>query len=1564
MLKRLITLFLLLSALAPASASAQSCDGALEWTGIVPDCLSPGDTYRIMFITSGTENASRPRITFYNTFVQGQAGLAAPFTDAGIADTFRAIGSTMAVDATLAVGDMPAMDAAPPVNAFSNTNTNNRPDGIQGEPIFYFNGRKVADNYDDFWDGTWDSLEGRDQSGMTTGSVRVWTGGESSGRRLVAGEGNCCWLGDARAAIGISGDSIGYLGLGRGSTRLLVEANSAQNRFYALSGILTVPSRVSLSEPSSATLSEGSPGVSATLTVSLMAAAPTDLMVLIDITQTTPSETPPRVTYGLDYSVAIGDDDDATGFSFDSADPGVLRTRRVVVPFAAGQSSRTLELTALSDTDTLNEDLSIALTVGDNYIINATAVARTLMLIDDDAPGVGLRLPQNRMSLEGETDRGSVVLLSVALDADAPTGLTVLIDITQTIPSSTPPEVTYGLDYGVALRVRPDGGGEPLFLVDIPGFSFDNADPGVLRTRRVAVPFAAGERVRLVRFIALEDLDGLNEVLSIRLVNANGYIVDPPDGFADSVTLTLADNEPEVRLGFVAVGGTSIQARRISERGSGSSGGAEFDVRVTLAGTSTSTVQVNLAPGNDNTVNDSDVLTRSGDDSNDVGFLTRLMSPIEIPIDIPPGERERVGKAEFRVVADNVVEPTETLQVMVVPGNGYRLPSEVTQRLEVLDDIRVAINDTTARTAVEGGTSAEPVVLEFSRAPGPEERVTATVMTLPPPDAQDYSVLVNGEVVLASGNGRYEVALLEGATQISLTVRAEEDSDTTNEIIGLRLSNVSVSSPIYSYTLTLPTDAIVLNLQDNDGPGMPGVDIESVDPDPLTESNVDGGFVNLLLHDVQFNSNASNARNYELGGTPPPGLSIAGGVRRLNDLQVAVPLTYDDDNFDFDLEARINITVLPAAHTGTQRLTTLMVPITPRDIDPTTTITSVALTSDAGDGTYRADDHIDVTVTFSGRVEVFGISSSITLTLGDVTQQAAYFDLSEDRRRLTFRYRVQPGDLAADGVSIGANALRLNGSQINDNNRRPVNLRHSAVPADPDHAVDGVAPTVSGVAITSTGPYALDEVIELTVTFDEAVTVTSFGLNVPLIDIFIGDDIRNATFTDGSGTAELVFSYTVVADDQDDNGVSVVPDALNPNNSLIQDIAGNRAVLSHAAIPDNQAHVVDTTAPRLSTETVATVDANVLTLTYDEALNATSVPASTAWTLTLASGNAPTVNSGSVTISGTTVTMRLSTLVQPGAVVTLLYSGGGANPLLDLAGNPAAAFSGQAVSNVTFIVGTIEGTVTENAAQTTATGTLIATLPDSTPAQFIVQAESVGTYGTFTLERNGDWTYTLNNGDVDTVALTMEAEGRDRFTAAISNNDAQRIVTITVNGVNDPAEIGGPLTGNLNQAEETSITGALTVTDPDNPNGFRPTDQSLGVYGIFTLGDLVAGGGLAAGTANWTYTLNPADPDTIALAADESATDMFTIETEGGTKAIITITVTGANDPPTAEIIAPAGAVFVGSVVTLSSIGAATRKPAWWVCAISGVRPAAPQSVSTATRPSEPPSPHPPRPQH
>ena len=88
----------------------------------------------------------------------------------------------------------------------------------------------------------------------------------------------------------------------------------------------------------------------------------------------------------------------------------------------------------------------------------------------------------------------------------------------------------------------------------------------------------------------------------------------------------------------------------------------------------------------------------------------------------------------------------------------------------------------------------------------------------------------------------------------------------------------------------------------------------------------------------------------------------------------------------------------------------------------------------------------------------------------------------------------------------------------------------------------------------------------------------------------VGKDNRTATYdsrdstnvSSGSDNASLVFSYIIQATgtsgENDDDGISIVADALNSNIITIRDAAGNIATdLTHDAVPDNSSVMVDTT---------------------------------------------------------------------------------------------------------------------------------------------------------------------------------------------------------------------------------------------------------------------------------------------------------------------------------------------------------------------------------------------------
>ncbi len=112
-------------------------------------------------------------------------------------------------------------------------------------------------------------------------------------------------------------------------------------------------------------------------------------------------------------------------------------------------------------------------------------------------------------------------------------------------------------------------------------------------------------------------------------------------------------------------------------------------------------------------------------------------------------------------------------------------------------------------------------------------------------------------------------------------------------------------------------------------------------------------------------------------------------------------------------------------------------------------------------------------------------------------------------------------------------------------------------------------PTVSSVAITSSpgddGEYTTLDVIEATVTFSEAVTVTG----TPQLMLAIGSNRRAADYVRGSGSAALVFAYEVHPTDQDDIGIGIPANALRLSGGTI-DASGTTATLTHAAVGTTQ----------------------------------------------------------------------------------------------------------------------------------------------------------------------------------------------------------------------------------------------------------------------------------------------------------------------------------------------------------------------------------------------------------
>ena len=176
---------------------------------------------------------------------------------------------------------------------------------------------------------------------------------------------------------------------------------------------------------------------------------------------------------------------------------------------------------------------------------------------------------------------------------------------------------------------------------------------------------------------------------------------------------------------------------------------------------------------------------------------------------------------------------------------------------------------------------------------------------------------------------------------------------------------------------------------------------------------------------------------------------------------------------------------------------------------------------------------------------------------------------------MAFRYAVQAEDRDADGISIAADALALNGGSIRSaaGADAVLDLGGHAVVNAADHKVDGskaTAAEVSAVWITSRPhdgmAYGSGEEIQAQVEFSVPLEVAG----TPTLALAVGNTSRSASFyapsTDGRA---LFFAYTVQAEDRDADGISIAADALALNGGSISSAAGADAALDlggHAVV--------------------------------------------------------------------------------------------------------------------------------------------------------------------------------------------------------------------------------------------------------------------------------------------------------------------------------------------------------------------------------------------------------------
>ena len=230
-------------------------------------------------------------------------------------------------------------------------------------------------------------------------------------------------------------------------------------------------------------------------------------------------------------------------------------------------------------------------------------------------------------------------------------------------------------------------------------------------------------------------------------------------------------------------------------------------------------------------------------------------------------------------------------------------------------------------------------------------------------------------------------------------------------------------------------------------------------------------------------------------------------------------------------------------------------------------------------GMYATGETIEATATLNQAVTFDGPTPMMMLQVGDNEREMTYVPSASTRTSWVFRYTVVADDRDDDGMSFNHYALHGYADADLSNNR---------VINDPEHRVNAVSQIVSRrVSSKPIAPpwYGPGEKIQFTLGFSLPVTVVGdpeleFNVSVP-------DGSEFMSYESGSGTRELVFSYTVGTSDDDFDGIYWEEDTirLDSDDSITGTINGLDANLDHMALNKLENHRIDQN-PRAITQEI------------------------------------------------------------------------------------------------------------------------------------------------------------------------------------------------------------------------------------------------------------------------------------------------------------------------------------------------------------------------------------------
>ena len=210
-------------------------------------------------------------------------------------------------------------------------------------------------------------------------------------------------------------------------------------------------------------------------------------------------------------------------------------------------------------------------------------------------------------------------------------------------------------------------------------------------------------------------------------------------------------------------------------------------------------------------------------------------------------------------------------------------------------------------------------------------------------------------------------------------------------------------------------------------------------------------------------------------------------------------------------------------------------------------------------------------------------------------------------------------------------------------------------------------------------------------------------------------------------------------------------------------------------------------------------------------------------------------------------------------------------------------------SNDAAVISIEDTTIVENIS--TVTGFVTHTDIDinNNDSVFQVVTDIIASYGTYSVQTNGNWTYHLDNANISVDALNTGETLTDSI-SVIAEDGTTKDIIITITGENDAATVSFATTELVETDDVLTASGVLTAYDIDNADNVFIAATVEGGYGSLTI-DI---GG------NWNYTANSEYND---LAKDDVLTDVFTVYSVDETLSTITINIIGTEELQTTVII-------------------------------------------------------------